>query len=721
MRFFNAQIIILALFIGVVATTSANAQFREVTSDQPNETSALVPTKQPFVKPKIEAEPAEAAAVEDSSESADSGSQKAESKAAESKAAESKETESKETESKEAESKEAESKETESKETETKETETELSSSETDKISGVDPYKSFRITKKDGATAPSPSDQFHHSPVVFDGIEPGDTTVDELESEWGEPAKKIEMDEGAILVYSVEGFRQIDVFTDADEESVESILVHLNEPAEFDEIQQKLELSEFDRVIFNDDSETPIAYGIPEKGVLLTLDGSSASSLVAQISLEPIRGELFRLRAELDDEHQHSRSISDLDEAVRLDPKDAKAHWLLSELMSKVGRFDDALESGERALRLEPTNTLYRLTFARLAAEDGNIEAGIRDTQSVLDDPETTDIVKARAEYQLGNLIASGPDPVFEEAMAHHLKAVDLSVKHVNDKAAKVRRMAKNILVEAHIAVAQDIALGNFQKKSDVVPKWLTRAAQLGDDFIENDHGDETIRLRVYRSTLAIYAIMDEEFNAAIATEEALKEGKRLIASVDDKVYQSLIERELSEVLLHASKVEYSRGRPKTAMNFASNSVALLHSQASERQPSLFDEVMEGQLYFLMGSLYALTREDHQEAVSWYEKAAPSFTHENLPNLVDASQFGDLFVSMGVSYWQVGKKEKAVELTQAGAELIQQAVQVGALELDALAVPYGNLASMHKQLGNGGRAEHFAQMMARITKETETR
>ena len=158
MRFFNAQIIILALFIGVVATTSANAQFREVTPDQPNETSALVPTKQPFVKPKIEAEPAEAAAVEDSSESADSGSQK---------------TEPEKAEPKEAEPKEAESKEAESKETESKETETELSSSETDKISGVDPYKSFRITKKDGATAPSPSDQIHHSPVVFDGIEPG--------------------------------------------------------------------------------------------------------------------------------------------------------------------------------------------------------------------------------------------------------------------------------------------------------------------------------------------------------------------------------------------------------------------------------------------------------------------------------------------------------------------------------------------------------------------
>ena len=59
MRFSNAQIFILAVFIGVVATTSANAQFREVTPDQPNETSALVPTKQPFVKPKIERGPRE--------------------------------------------------------------------------------------------------------------------------------------------------------------------------------------------------------------------------------------------------------------------------------------------------------------------------------------------------------------------------------------------------------------------------------------------------------------------------------------------------------------------------------------------------------------------------------------------------------------------------------------------------------------------------------------
>jgi hypothetical protein len=281
--------------------------------------------------------------------------------------------------------------------------------------------------------------------------------------------------------------------------------------------------------------------------------------------------------------------------------------------------------------------------------------------------------------------------------------------------------MAKDILVDAHLAVAQDIALGNFQRKREVVPKWLTRATQLAEDFVAHDAGDETIRMEVYRTTLAIYSVMEGNFDASVATEEAVNEGRRLIAAANDKTYQSRVERELSEALLHAAKVEHRRGRGDRAMNYASNSVALLNGEDSGRQPSLFDRIMHGQLYFMLGSLYAVNREDHQEAVKWYEKAKPMFDDESLTNLVDGTGFGDLFVSMGVSYWEVGEKEKAVQMTQIGAELMQHAVQTGSMDLVALTVPYGNLAAMHKNLGNGNEAKHFAEMMARVEKEAITR
>ena len=69
---------------------------------------------------------------------------------------------------------------------------------------------------------------------------------------------------------------------------------------------------------------------------------------------------------------------------------------------------------------------------------------------------------------------------------------------------------------------------------------------------------------------------------------------------------------------------------------------------------------------------------------------------------------------MGVSYWESGDRDTAIELTQAGAELMQEAVQTGGMEIVALAVPYGNLAAMHQHMGNGEKAKHFATMMAKV-------
>ena len=123
---------------------------------------------------------------------------------------------------------------------------------------------------------------------------------------------------------------------------------------------------------------------------------------------------------------------------------------------------------------------------------------------------------------------------------------------------------------------------------------------------------------------------------------------------------------------------------------------------------------MAGQLYFLVGSLYAIDQEDHEEAVRWFGKAQPLFDQQGLEHLVDDDSFGDLFVSMGVSYWETGAKGVAVQLTQAGAELMQSAVQTGSLDLAALSVPYGNLTVMYTELGDQQQAKHYAAMLAKV-------
>ena len=68
---------------------------------------------------------------------------------------------------------------------------------------------------------------------------------------------------------------------------------------------------------------------------------------------------------------------------------------------------------------------------------------------------------------------------------------------------------------------------------------------------------------------------------------------------------------------------------------------------------------------------------------------------------------GEAFVGMGVSYWEAGQREKAVALTQKGVGWMEQAAKQGTLDRSALAVPYSNLAAMHRKLGADNQADHL--------------
>jgi tetratricopeptide (TPR) repeat protein len=585
-------------------------------------------------------------------------------------------------------------------------------------VKAVEPFSAFRRPADPaGQEAPTPPAQA--VPISFNQITPGETTLVHVEGQWGPPARTVSDDGDTICSYRAPGFAQVDLTVSGGSNQVRSILVHLSEPMDVQQVVEHLGLGSLRSVEITDDSGDVLGLGYPERGVLLNYADDGAGKMISHVSLEPISGELYRLRAETDQHQQHTASLADLEQAVRLNPQDGQAYWLQAELLSLVGRTADAWQSITTATRIEADNRLYQLTRARLAAGNGDLTEALLFTKNVAQDKTTPTVVKARAEYQWGNMLALGPTPDYQEALNHHLKAIELAARHAGDAQPAQRRMAKDILIDAHLAIAQDVALGNFQRQREVVPKWLSRATELAEDFISGDAGDETVRMEIYRTTLAVYSVLEGNFDASIATDEAIKEGQRLVAASKDRRYQFRVERELSEALYHAAKVEHRCGRLSTALKYANNSVVLMESDQQYLQPSLFDRIMSGQLYFLIGSIYALKDEDHAEAVKWFDKALPTFDDERLAGLVDNSAFGDLFVSMGVSFWESGERNKAIELSQKGADLMQQGVQAGSIEMAALSVPYGNLAAMHQQMGNGEKAKHFATMMAKIDDEAK--
>jgi tetratricopeptide (TPR) repeat protein len=162
-----------------------------------------------------------------------------------------------------------------------------------------------------------------------------------------------------------------------------------------------------------------------------------------------------------------------------------------------------------------------------------------------------------------------------------------------------------------------------------------------------------------------------------------------------------------------ASQIANRQGAGSSALQFANNADALLESASKTRMEGPETAYHLGQLQFLTGSIYALYQKDDATAVRWFDKALPHLQTACPDRLADDRRLiGEQMVSIGISLWEVGRRNSAVSVTQEGAELIATAVNEGNSDKAALSIPYQNLAAMHRELGNTEEADRLARKAA---------
>ena len=150
------------------------------------------------------------------------------------------------------------------------------------------------------------------------------------------------------------------------------------------------------------------------------------------------------------------------------------------------------------------------------------------------------------------------------------------------------------------------------------------------------------------------------------------------------------------------------RGDSAGAERAGAMAVAHLEQAIPHRGRNNSDTASLGWVYFRMGSVAARDKHSHAQATGWFDRAVP-LVEDSLPTSTpsEVGRQGEALVSMAVSYWELGRHDRALELTQRGADCIQKAVDAGALDKQALSVPYANLAAIHKHQGNKDRAQEY--------------
>ena len=268
------------------------------------------------------------------------------------------------------------------------------------------------------------------------------------------------------------------------------------------------------------------------------------------------------------------------------------------------------------------------------------------------------------------------------------------------DDDVMVQASAHEVLLAAHLAVAERISAGDWQQKEEVVGQWITRASGIAEQMIAAGEADVSVRLQVAQSALMAGGRLSPPIDPKLWVAEAEQAVTELTPTLTDDAARKELNWELGLAYFHAAEIQHRRGESDLAVKYGEQAQSLLTAAATTRAEYPDTDYVMGRVCFQLGAVHAVHRNDHRTACKWYDKACkPLLKPAPMTPLATPGHHGDALVSMGVSYWEIGLREKAYDLTESGLELIEQGVSEGILANDATLVAQGNLTAMGQALG----------------------
>ncbi|MGO8751376.1 MAG: hypothetical protein ACLQNE_35970 [Thermoguttaceae bacterium] len=573
--------------------------------------------------------------------------------------------------------------------------------------------------KSDRKPAPGAAVTAEIETASFNGVTPGVSTAAEVEKAWGKRYGTRQQNGSTVGLYKVGPFEQVEVIFLKDK--VQSIILRLNKTLPAETVATRLQLANLRAVLVSNDMGEVLGQSFPEKGVLMAFEPSTSPGKptmnVAQIILEPVSAEAFVLRAETNLDTQVEASLRDADQAVKMAPQNARAHWLRARMLAIQGDYENAIRAAAEAVRLEPRDAQFRVTRAQILGQLGHTAEAVKEAGQAAEDAEQRPHVKARAQCLMGDMIGSGAQPDYKKAIGYHAQAIRTAAALTSNSHPAIRVPAKEVLIDANLGAARDTAWGNWKQKGRATQEWLKGAAEAADDLARNEGGTAEHRFRVASRALAAYVGLRGELDPTEWTSRAVSLGREMVAAAPDGPQKQQVQWDVGMALYDAVQIYQVRGQRDSALQYGQQAAELLEQSGRGDSSNPTDSYLLGRLYFRLGSIHAIPQKDHKAAVVWFDKAVPVLERSaaRLP-LPEQGRLGETLVSMGISYWETGERAKAVQLTQEGVALLDQAVKIGAAPRSALEVPQSNLATMRREMDRrkpadwgAGRIENAAQ------------
>ena len=549
-------------------------------------------------------------------------------------------------------------------------------------------------------------------PASFRGALPGKTTRAELEATWGPPLPPPDEGESAegIATWAIEPFDRVEVAFDGT--AVAAISVKLAEPMPVADLARQLEIGDLRTVAVRDERGVEIGEVYPERGVILSVEPGTRDATA--ILIEPLDPDAFVMRAEQEFDSCSAYARADLEHAVQIDPTHVRAHRLLLSMATDQGQWTQALRLAETAASLDPNSVWVQLKrAAALVALDRPAEA--RPTlEAILGNADLPPLLAAQAHRLFGRVARAGQAPDYRAAVEHFTESIRRAAPLLSKRGARIQAPAREILLDAHLGTALAIAEGTWQQKSRVIPKWIVRSETLVKEFEGGELERQVLELQLCRGALEVAAGSTESIEPLPWVKRMLELRDQMGESISDPWRRRQIDWQVGQGLRSALTAAEIRGDASDMLDNATLTAAYLERGAEHRELTGTERKDLGDLMFRIGILHSLQRGDHATAVTWFDRTVPLWDdNDRFARAGETGRLGESYVSMAISYWQVERREDALELGRRGVDLMVAGVDAGQLEERALAVAYGNLATMHAEQGNDEQSRNYAEMAGR--------
>ncbi|TWT33117.1 hypothetical protein [Blastopirellula retiformator] len=541
----------------------------------------------------------------------------------------------------------------------------------------------------------------------------GQSKLAEVIQLWGEPQSQSIVDGRKLMVFNTRGFERAEA-TFQDDTLVTLFLV-LKKPAPAHQVRQQLKIIESEEAKVHDEFGVLLGLVYPERGALFSYAPQERQFLVESVVLQRPTAEAYLIRAKGYSPDRIEAKLADLDAAVKLESFNASAWHEIALLKHRLGQMPAALSAAQTAASGAGAKPEYRLTRALIQAELGQYDDALSVSKSIAENVSLPKEVRARAYCQWGDLVARGPSQDVRTALAHHQTAIKLAAEEIRNPLDEIRRAAKLVLVDAHLAVASDLAAGQWQNREMTVPKWVDSTDAFVANLVEKEGFSRELELKRLQKAIAAYNYFESTYDTTESVDAILSIGRELLSQTKDPSYHVVVEWEMSQALMQAATIEQNRGEFDDAMRIARETAALLDHATQTRQLSISDRMMLGNFYFRVGAAQVVSQGDHAQALEWYANAEKHYTHPDLAN-VAPGQRGEALASMAVSYWESGRLPQGLALTEKGASLLQQGVDAGENQLESLVAPYANLVTMYESQGNAAKQAEYAGKLAKLPK-----